>query len=87
MTNRWVLVDLAVAHYSESKLSWLFVSLAQAHSCDSYDHIILLEFDCTSFSAFRRVYQVRLSIAVNNLETAQVFFAAVLLVDSNLLDG
>ena len=85
MTNGRILVDLSITHHSESKLSRLFVILAQTLSLDPDEHIILLEVNCSSFRAFRRINHVRLSIAVNDLKATQVLF--VLLVDNDLLDG
>ena len=51
-------MELAVAHHSETKLSRLFVTIAQAHGGYSDKHIILLEFYRSSFGAFRGIDHV-----------------------------
>ena len=84
MANGLVLMSLAVAHYRESKLPWLLVAVTQAHSGNADEHIIFLEFNCSSFGAFRRIDHIGLSVAVNNFEAAQVLF--ILFIDGDLLD-
>ena len=85
MADRRILVDLTIAHNSESKLPWLLVTFAKAHGGNSNEHIILLEVNWASFGTFKRIDLVSLSVAVYYFKAAQVLL--VLLVDSNLLDG